>query len=59
MQIKDSLKVQALLMTTPEEPQGTSVAEQINTDPKFPSINVHIFIRREADLPLGLCSHLF
>lgn len=59
MQIKDSLKVQALSVTTPEEPQGTTVAKWASIDSEFSSISAYVFIRREADLLLGLCSHLF
>lgn len=58
MQLKDSLKVQALSMTTPEEWQGTSVAKRVSIDSKFSSISARVFIRREADLLLGLCSPL-
>lgn len=59
MQMKDSLKVQALWLMTPEELQGARVAKQVSIDSEFPSIHACVFIRREADLLRGFCSHSF
>lgn len=59
MQMKDSLKVQALSVMTPEEPQGTRVAKQVSIDSELPSISACVFIKREADLLRGWCSPLF